>query len=97
MLEQIKANLGENYFDNTDEVLQDIIEDMTSIACHISNRKKDDEELFPYIKKAVRSEYITRGAEGLLSRSEGSISSSYDNIVQKMRNDIVKNHLRKVK
>ncbi len=60
MLEKIKASLGANYIENTEDVLQDIIEDMTSIACDISNRKQDDEKLFPYINKAVRSEYITR-------------------------------------
>ena len=43
MLEKIKANLGVNYIENTDEILQDIIEDVTSIACDISNRKQDDE------------------------------------------------------
>ncbi len=97
MLEKIKANLGSNYIENTDEVLQDIIGDMTSIACDISNRKQDDEKLFPYIKKAVKSEYLARGAEGLLSRSEGSISSSYEDIVEKMRNNIIKAHLRRIK
>ncbi len=60
MLEKIKANLGANYIENTDEVLKDIIEDMTSIACDISNRNQDDKKLFPYIKKAVKSEYMTR-------------------------------------
>ena len=65
MLEKIKANLGPNYIENTDAVLQDIIEDMTSIACDISNRKKDDKKLFSYIKKAVRSEYIARRSRGL--------------------------------
>ena len=65
MLEKIKANLGANYIENTDEVLQDIIEDMTSIACDISNRKQDDEKLYPYIKKAVRSEYLTRRSRRL--------------------------------
>ena len=60
MLEKIKANLGANYIENTDEVLQDIIEDITSIACDISNRQKEDKKLFPYIKKAVKSEYIAR-------------------------------------
>lgn len=95
MLEKIKNNLGANYKENTDTVLQDIIEDMTSIACDTSNRKKDDEKLFPYIKKAVRSEYMARGAEGLLSRSEGSISSSYEDIIEKLRNNIIKNGLRR--
>lgn len=97
MLEPIKANLGANYIESTDEVLKDIIEDMTSVACDISNRKEDDEKLFPYIKKAVKSEYLARGAEGLLSRSEGSISSSYKDIVEELRNNIIKAHLRGIK
>ena len=97
MLEKIKANLGVNYIENTDEILQDIIEDVTSIACDISNRKQDDEKLFPYIKKAIKSEYLSRGAEGLLSRSEGSISSSYKDIVEELRNNIIKSHLRRIK
>ena len=97
MLEQIKKNLGANYKENTDDILQDIIDDITSIACDNSNRKKDDERLFPYIKKAVRSEYLARGTEGLLSRNEGSISSSYKDIVEKLRNNIIKSGLRRVK
>lgn len=97
MLEKIKDNLGANYIENTDEVLQDIIEDMTSIACDISNRKEDDKKLFPYIKKAVKSEYLVRGAEGLLSRNEGSISNSYKDIVEELRNNIIKAHLRRFK
>ena len=97
MLEQIKKNLGANYKENTDDVLQDIIDDITSIACDNSNRKKDDEKLFPYIKKAVRSEYLARGAEGLLSRNEGSISSSYKDIVEELRNNIIKSGLRRIR
>ncbi len=97
MLKQIKKNLGANYKENTDDILQDIIDDITSIACDNSNRKKDDERLFPYIKKAVRSEYLARGAEGLLSRNEGSISSSYKDIVEELRNNIIKSGLRRVK
>ena len=97
MLEDIKKNLGANYKENTDDVLQDIIDDMTSIACDVSNRNKDDEKLFPYIKKAAKKEYLSRGNEGLLSRTEGSISSSYEDIVEKLRNDIIKNGVRRAK
>lgn len=95
MLEEIKKNLGANYIENTDDVLQDIIKDITSIACDISNR--NDEKLNPYIKTAVKSEYLARGAEGLTSRGEGSESSSFEDIINKMRNDIVKNGLRRLK
>lgn len=97
MLEQIKKNLGVNYVESTDEVLQDIIDDITSIACDISNRNQNDLKLSPYIKKAVKSEYLARGAEGILSRTEGSVSTSFENIVDKMRNDIIKNGVRRLK
>lgn len=88
MLEQIKERLGANYIEDTDNIIKDIIDDMTSIACDASNRKKEDIKLFPYIKKAVISEYNARGAEGLLSRNEGSISSSFNDIEKKLRIDV---------
>ena len=88
MLEQIKERLGANYIEGTDNIIQDIIADMTSIACDASNRKETDNKLFPYIKKAVISEYNARGSEGLLSRNEGSISSSFNDIEKKLRIDV---------
>lgn len=89
MLDKIKSRLGANYVENTDDVLLDIIDDITSIATDASNRKKDDDKLIPYIKKAVISEYNARGAEGLLSRNEGSVSSSFDDIEKKLRTDLI--------
>lgn len=88
MLEQIKKRLGANYIENTEDIIQDIIADMTSIACDASNRKETDKKLFPYIKKAVISEYLCRGAEGLLSRNEGSVSSTFNDIEKKLRIDV---------
>ena len=61
---------------------------MTSIACDASNRNEEDEKLFPYIKKSVIAEYNARGSEGLLSRNEGSISSSFNDIEKKLRIDV---------
>lgn len=95
-IQEIIENLGANYGDD-DEVLQNIIDDVTSIASNISNRSADDEKLVPYIKKAVKAMYLNRGAEGLASRGEGSISSSYEDIIDKLRNDIIKNGLRRLK
>lgn len=88
MLDKIKARLGANYIEGTDEIIEDIIYDMTLIASDASNRKKNDEKLLPYIKKAVISEYNERGAEGLLSRNEGSISSAFNDIEKKLRTDV---------
>lgn len=95
MLEKIINDLGANYIEDK-EVLENILEEVSSIAFDISNNK-DEDKLFPYVKKAVKAIYLTRGAEGLQSRSEGSISSSYEDIIEKMRSDIIKNRLRRLK
>ena len=95
-IEKIVADLGANYKED-EEVLTDILEEVSSIASDISNRKKNDTKLFPYIKKAVKAIYLCRGAEGLTSRNEGSISTSYEDIIEKLRNDIIKSGLRRIK
>lgn len=95
-IDKIIADLGANY-KNDKDVLEDILEQVSSIASDISNRTKDNEKLFPYIKKAVKSEYIARGAEGLTSRSEGSMSSSFEDTIDKLRNNIIKSGLRRIK
>jgi len=97
MLDEMIKELGANFQKDTEEILQNIIKRMTAIACNISNRKEDDEKLIPYIEEASRSEYMARGAEGLLSRAEGSISSSYKNIIQEMRTNIISNGIRRIK
>lgn len=98
-INKIIADLGANYKEDKEdqEVLSEILEEVTSIASDISNRQKNDEKLFPYIKKAVKAIYLSRGAEGLTSRGEGSISSSYEDIIEKLRNDIIKSGLRRIK
>lgn len=95
-IDKIIADLGANY-KNDKDVLEDILEQVTSIASDISNRPKEDEKLIPYIKKAVKAEYLARGAEGLTSRNEGSMSSSFEDIVDKLRNNIIKSGLRRIK
>ena len=95
-IEKIKSDLGANYR-NDEDVLKDISEEVGSIASDISNRPKDDAKLFPYIKKAVKAEYLARGAEGLTSRNEGSVSSSFEDTIDKLRNNIIKSGLRRIK
>ena len=95
-IDKIIADLGPNY-KNDKDVLEDILKQVTSIASDISNRTKDDKKLFPYIKRAVKAEYIARGAEGLTSRGEGSVSSSFEDITDKLRNNIIKSGLRRIK
>lgn len=93
---KIIENLGANYKQDID-VLKEILEEVSSIASNISNRKTDDENLFPYIAKATIAMYLARGAEGLTSQTESGVSNSYEDIIDKLRNDIVKNGLRRIK
>lgn len=95
-INKIIEDLGENY-KNDGDVLKDIYEEVSSIASNISNRKADDEKLYPYIKKATKAIYLCRGGEGLTSRGEGSISNSFEDVIEKLRNDIIKNGLRRLK
>ena len=53
-IDKIIADLGANYKDDK-EVLSEILEEVSSIASDISNRQKNDEKLFPYIKKATKA------------------------------------------
>lgn len=96
-IENIIDDLGANYNEQDRELLKSILEETSSIASNISNRNSDDEKLNPYIKRAVKAMYLSRGAEGMTSRSEGSISSSYEDIIDKLKNDIVKSGLRRIK
>lgn len=95
MKEEIIAELGANYNTNDSEVIDTYIQDFTTIATEISNLNAGDERLHPYIRKAVISRYLSRGAEGLKSRNEGSISASYENILDGLKNDLARGGLRR--
>lgn len=95
-IDKIKRDLGANYQPTDDVLLNNLYTEVSSIASNISNLEPTDDRLYPYIKKAVKAEYLARGAEGLKSRGEGSISSSYEDILERLRNDIVQSGLRRV-
>ena len=95
-IDKIIQDLGANY-KGDEEVLEDTLNEVSSIASDISNRQENDEKLWPYIKKATKSIYLSRGAEGMQSISESGVSSSFEDIIEKMRNDIVKNGVRRMK
>lgn len=95
-IEDIKKDLSENYRNDENSIL-DIYEEISSIASNISNRKADDRVLAPYIKRAVIATYLCRGSEGLKSSSESGVSNTYEDIVDTLRNDIIKNGLRRLK
>lgn len=93
MLEEIIEDLGDNYNDADEDVLESIIERVTTVAQTLSNN--ESEELNPYIKTCVKAEYLSRGGEGLSSLSESGKNSSFIDNIEKMRNDIIKAGLRR--
>lgn len=95
MKEEIIAELGANYDTNDSGVIEKYIQDFTTIATEISNLNASDDRLYPYIKKAVISRYLSRGAEGLKSRNEGSISASYEDILDGLKKDLARGGLRR--
>jgi hypothetical protein len=97
MLNEIKTDLGANFKTGDDTILQKYIDDLTVIALQVSNRLIGDDNLDYYIKEAVKSAYLRRGDEGTTGSSEGSLSSSYKDIEDKLRQDIIKNGLRLIK
>lgn len=87
MKKKIIAYLSTNYRGD-DTVIDEYIKDYSAIASHNSNRKTDDEKLIPYIVEAVVEAYLRRGDEGSSSSSEGSLSTSYIDIEQKLAKDV---------
>ena len=93
-ISKIIDDLGENYRNGDEEVLEDIYNEISSIASNTSNRDKNDEKLFPYIKDAVKAKYLARGGEGINSINESGKSLSFKNIIDEMNTNIVKAGLR---
>lgn len=95
-LEKIKTDLGANFKETDNELLKEIHEEISSIASNISGLEETDNRLFPLIKEAVKATYLARGAEGLASRNEGGISSTFNNIIDKLKKDIISCNLRRL-
>ena len=88
MINKLKVDLSVNFKSGDDSILSDFIDDYISIASNNSNRHKDDEKLYPYVYKAVKSAYLRRGDEGSKSSTEGSLSTSYEDIEEKLAKDV---------
>lgn len=90
MIERLGDDLSVNYRDEDDEILDGFIDDYISIASDNSNRKKDDEKLYPYVYSAVKSAYLRRGREDSTSSNEGGLSYNYVDIEEKLARDVRK-------
>ncbi len=94
MLNEIINELGDNYNSSDESVLEAILEEVTANALTISNSEdnaRNREFLKQEIKSCVKGIYLQRGAEGLNSLSERGTSSNFNDCMEKLRNDIVRN------
>lgn len=90
MKEKIIADLGVNFKTGDDSIIENYIDIYSSIASDNSNRKVDDKKLSPYIYTAVIEAYLRRGDEGSSSSTEGSLSTTYIDIEEKLAKDVRK-------
>lgn len=88
-------DLAENYR-NDKAVLDSIVEDTINDALRISNRyNKTDKEnqleiLKSNIKKATKTIYLQRGVEDVRQNSENGLSNVYDQAIETMQKDIIR-------
>lgn len=98
MLEDIIKDLAENYDESDETILENMLEAVTTTALNISNRNDTEENrnlLSLEISNAVKALYLARGGEGLNSLNDGGKSSSFEDVIEKLRNNIIKNGKRK--
>lgn len=88
LVDKIISDLGPNFKKGDDDILRNYFDLYSPIASDKSNRKINDEKLIPYIYNAVKQSYERRGDEGKSSSSEGSISSTYIDIEEKLAKDV---------
>lgn len=98
MINEIINELGDNYNSDDENVLNNILEEVTANALTISNLEnniQNQEYLKQEIKSCVRGIYLQRGSEGLKSLNQSGTNSSFNDCMEKLRNDIVRNGKRK--
>lgn len=103
LLESIKTDLDANYR-NDEDVLNELFEEVLNDALFISNRKSlysiaDETQitiLASNIRKCVKSIYLQRGSEDVASQSLSGISNTYDDAIERMKSDIIKQGKRRL-
>lgn len=93
MKDDIILELGENFREEDNLLLFNIIERVTTVAQSISNN--NSEELNPYISECVKAIYLNRGSEGLNSINESGKSLSFNDNLDIMKKNIINAGLRR--
>jgi hypothetical protein len=89
MKNEIIADLGSNYRAEDSTILDKILSDVTNQALFISNRETTTGIEFE-IKEAVKTIYLRRGTEDVISLGESGRNASYTDALKKLRTDLIK-------
>lgn len=95
MLEDIILELGAYYSDEDEDMLTNILDEVTANALSFSNQT-DESVLSLEIKQCVKSIYLRRGTEHDVSLNANGESASFIDAINELRNNIVKNGKRKI-
>lgn len=100
--ESIITDLGDNFKSGDESLIKQLLEEVLNDALIISNRDKlyvnetDETDstqikvLSSNIRKAVKTIYLQRGAEDVVSNSVSGLSNSYDAAIETMSKDIIR-------
>ena len=104
LINEVINDLGANYNINDGEVIASIIDDVIEDALLMSNRSaratsgvaKDAQIIIlaSNIKKAVKTIYLQRGIEDVKSNSQSGLSNTYDDAMETMLRDLVRQNKR---
>lgn len=96
MLEAIIRQLGDNYDRNDNQVLLDLVDEVTYSALSYTNRNKVDKDMENCIKRCVIAKYLQRGGEGTTSTNELGKSSSFYDPIEKMQQELLRDGKRRI-
>ena len=87
MKEKIIADLGVNYKASDDGVLVELIANISDLAKEVTNRNSIDDLEFE-IKETVKSLYLQRGSEDVVTLNESGRTSTYLDTIKKFKRDL---------
>ena len=97
IFEETVADLGANFKSTDSEVLSNLLTDVINDALSMANRSESEASITALksnIKKAVKAIYLQRGVEDVRSNSVGGLSNTYEDVMDMMLRDIIRQNKR---
>lgn len=95
MLDEIIKDLGAYYSSEDEQVLENILEEVTTNALSLSNQEEVS-NLKQEIKECVKSMYLRRGTEHNNNLSANGENMNFIDPMEELRNNIIKNGKRRI-